>query len=275
MNRRVREESYVHGYSRRESQRLEDQAASVRTLIHHDTEYPPGARVLEVACGVGAQAATVAGRNPSARFVSFDVDSPSVKQAAARMDAHGITNVHLLVADLFAAPFPRGAFSHVFVSYVLEHMPDPLATLAAIQQLMAPGGEITVVEGDHGSCYFSPRDAAAQRAWECLIEVQGMLGADSLIGRRLYPLLCEAGFEGVSVSPRMVYADASHPERMDRFVAKTIVPMVEGVEERALREGLITRPEWEAGLAHLRRLATSRAGTFCYTFFKAMGRKTG
>jgi SAM-dependent methyltransferase len=264
---------YVHGYSAREAQRLEDQAASVRTLIHHDTVYPPGARILEVACGVGAQTETFALQNPTSHFVSFDLVAASVKQAAARVA--DLTNVRLLVADLFAAPFPRASFSHAFVSYVLEHMADPLAALGAVQELMAPGGVLTVVEGDHGSCYFSPRHEAAERAWQCLIEVQSMLGADSLIGRRLYPLLREAGLEGVTVSPRMVYADASHPDRMDRFVAKTIVPMVEGVEERALGEGLITRADWEAGLTHLRAIATSPAGTFCYTFFKATGRKAG
>jgi len=262
---------YVHGYTAREAQRLADQAASVRTLIHHDTIYPRHARILEIACGVGAQTSIVAGQNPNSQFVSFDVVPGSVQRAATRLRTEGIRNVRLLVADLFSPPFRPANFSHTFVSYVLEHMMDPLAALNAVQELMAPGGTITVVEGDHGSCYFSPRNDAAQRAWACLIEVQAMLGADSLIGRRLYPLMCDAGFEQVTVSPRMVYADASHPERMDLFVAKTIVPMVEGVEEQALEKGLITRKDWEAGLAHLRGIATSPAGTFCYTFFKATG----
>ena len=67
---------------------------------------------------------------------------------------------------------------------------------------------MTVVEGDHGSCYFSPLSEAAQRAWNCLHQgCQAELGGDSLIGRRLYPLLSAAGLVDVTVSPRMVYAD--------------------------------------------------------------------
>jgi SAM-dependent methyltransferase len=266
-------DSYVHGYSAREAERLEDQAASVRELIHHDTVYPPGDRVLEVACGVGAQTETVAGRSPESHFISFDLVLDSVRQAAARVRTKRLTNVHLLAADLFELPFRPATFEHLFISYVLEHMTDPLCTLLTVKEALKPGGAITVVEGDHGSCYFSPRHAAAQRAWECLIHVQAALGGDSLVGRRLYPLLRAAGFEDVAVSPRMVYADASHPDRMDRFVAKTIVPMVEGVEARALSDGIVTRAEWDAGLAHLRSIATSDSGTFCYTFFKATGRK--
>lgn len=266
---------YVHGYSAQEAQRLEDQAASVRELIHHDTVYSPGARVLEVACGVGAQCETVASRSLESHFTSFDVVLDSVRQAAARLRTKRITNVDLVVADLFALPFRQATFEHLFISYVLEHMNDPLGMLSAVKGVLKPGGTVTVVEGDHGSCYFSPRNAAAQRAWECLIEVQARLGGDSLVGRRLYPLLRAANFEDVVVSPRMVYADASHPDRMERFVAKTIVPMVEGVEEPALSDGLITRAEWDAGLAHLRGIATSDSATFCYTFFKATGRYKG
>jgi len=45
---------YVHGHSDRESERLRYQASKLAELLHHDTRYPPGSRVLEAACGVGA-----------------------------------------------------------------------------------------------------------------------------------------------------------------------------------------------------------------------------
>ena len=264
---------YVHGYSPRETKRLEDQAGSVRELIHCDTVFPPAAQVLEVACGVGAQTETLAAGNPETQFISFDLSVASLRRAMARVRARKLRRVRLLAADLFALPFSAARFDYAFVSYVLEHMQNPMATLVAVRDAMRPGGRLTVVEGDHGSCYFSPQDAAAQEAWNCLIRVQAELGGDALIGRRLYPLLLDAGFEDVTVSPRMVYADASHPNRMDRFVAKTIVPMVEGVKEPALAAGLISPRTWEAGLAHLRGLAESPHGVFCYTFFKAVARK--
>ena len=81
-----------------------------------------------------------------------------------------------------------------------------------------------------------------------LLGLQGL----ALIGRSLHPLLTTAGFSDVTVSPRMVYADASHPERMDRFVAKTIVPMVEGVEEQVRAEGVMTRADGDSGLERVR-----------------------
>jgi len=263
----------VHGYSEREAQRLLDQADSVRKLIHDDTEFRPSSRVLEVGCGVGAQTVAVASRNPSSSFVSFDRAIDSVLLAADSVRGAGVGNVHLICADLFQAPFPTAFFDYVFVSYLLEHLPDPVTALSVLSTLMRPGGRILVVEGDHGSCYFHPRTPEAVRAWDCLIRVQADFGADSEIGRRLYPLLRNAGFEDVEVSPRMVYADASRPGTQDAFVLRTIVPMVEGVREEVLRGGMMTEEEWEKGVSDLRKTGTSESGTFCYTFFKARARK--
>ena len=63
---------YVHGYSKRETKRLYDQAGSVKQLIHQDTIYPWGSKVLEAGCGVGAQTLTLAQNSPQARFFSVD-----------------------------------------------------------------------------------------------------------------------------------------------------------------------------------------------------------
>ena len=40
-------ETYVHGYHEREQERLLDQAATLVDLLHSDTHYLAGSRVLE------------------------------------------------------------------------------------------------------------------------------------------------------------------------------------------------------------------------------------
>ena len=47
-------EKYVHGYDQRENMRLQDQASTLVELLHSDTLYAAGSRVLEAGCGVGA-----------------------------------------------------------------------------------------------------------------------------------------------------------------------------------------------------------------------------
>jgi hypothetical protein len=70
----------------------------------------------------------------------------------------------------------------------------------------------------------------------------------------------------------MAYADAGRPEWVDGFTLKTFTAMVEGIREPALQAGLIDTARFEQGLEGLRR-TTAEDGSFCYTFFKAVGFK--
>jgi len=263
---------YVHGYSAGETARLADQATSLTALLHAGTRYPAGSRVLEAGCAVGAQTVILAANSPRASFVSLDLSAASLAEARQRVARAALANVSFCQGDIYRLPFPPGHFDHIFVSFVLEHLPDPAAALAALQGVLRPGGSITAIEGDHGSAYFHPDDARARRAVQCLIELQARAGGDSLIGRRLYPLLVQAGYRDVTVSPRMVYVDASRPDLVDGFTRKTFTAMVEGVGGQAVGQGLMDAADWAAGLAGLHRAAEDD-GTFCYTFFKAEARR--
>jgi len=263
---------YVHGYSAREAVRLADQAQTLSHLLHHDTVYPAGSTVLEAGCGTGAQTIILAGSNPGAQFTSVDISEDSLAKARQRIEKAGISNVTFKVSDIFNLPFEGEAFDHVFVCFVLEHLKEAQAALASVRRVLKTGGSLTVIEGDHGSAYFYPRSIEADMAIRCLIELQAKAGGDSLIGRRLYPLLDEAGFRDVRVSPRAVYADSSRSEMVEGFTKNTFTAMVEGVGEQAISAGMIDGEIWEKGVRDLYRTA-ERDGTFNYTFFKAVGTK--
>ena len=263
--------SYVHGYDGREAARLEDQARTLEGLLHADTGFPDGSAVLEAGCGTGAQTLALARRSTGARITAVDVSAASLAKARTQVSAAGLGNVEFQQADLLALPFAPASFDHVFLCFVLEHLPDPAATLMALRPLLRPGGTITVIEGDHGSTYFHPESDAAHAAIACQVELQRRAGGDAMIGRRLYPLLAGAGFEAVRVSPRMVYVDASKPELVDGFVRRTFTAMIEGIRDSALAAGLTTPDAFDAGTRALHRTAEPD-GVFCYTFFKAVAR---
>jgi SAM-dependent methyltransferase len=264
---------YVHGYSGREASRLGDQADTLAELLHAGTGYPEGSRVLEVGCGVGAQTVHLAAASPGAHIVAFDVSSQSLAMARARVVA--LVNpgpgprVAWCRADLHDLPFADAAFDHMFVCFVLEHLPDPQQALARFRRVLRPGGTITVVEGDHGSAFYHPNSAFARAVIDCQVRLQSAAGGNALIGRQLHPLLVGAGYTDVVVRPRMVYADQSRPGLVDGFTRRTFTAMVKAVRDEALAAGLISRSDWARGIADLDRTAED-GGTFSYAFFRAV-----
>jgi SAM-dependent methyltransferase len=258
---------YVHGRSGREAERLHDQARTLEGLLHHDTRYPAGQHILEAGCGVGAQTGILAWNSPGAIFTAVDLSGASLRQAQARVEREGCTNVRLVQADLYHLPFRTGTFDHVFVCFLLEHLPDPVLALDLLKKTLKPGGSITVIEGDHGSAFFHPDSVDARQTILSLVSVQRQMEGNALIGRELYTLLKDAGFCDIRVAPRTAYVDdRSTSEQRDGF-KKTFIHMVEGVREQVMKDGLMDEKTWEKGIRDLYRTAEP-GGTFCYTFFK-------
>jgi SAM-dependent methyltransferase len=262
--------SYVHGYSDRETQRLFEQSLILEDLLHEGTHFPSGSRVLEVGCGVGAQTSILARRNPGIHLTSIDISAESVKKATQMVTESGLKNVSVKQADFFDHGFEGASFDHIFICFVLEHLESPSKALQIAKGLLADRGTLTVIEGDHGSGFWTPESIPSRLAWKGLIDSQAKLGHDPNIGRNLYPLLVEAGFDPEYVEPRPVYADWSDPVLLDGVVNKIIVPMVFSAQRQVLEEKLVDQANWEKGLNDLKDISSNRKGTFFYSWFKSL-----
>ncbi len=263
---------YVHGYDLRENIRLQDQASTLVELLHSDTTYPAGSKVLEAGCGVGAQTITLVKNSPHARFISVDISEKSIREAKGIIREAGFSNVTFQQGDIFRLPFETESFDHLFICFVLEHLAQPLEAINHLKNLIKVGGTITVIEGDHGSAYFYPDSEAAHKAIQCQVELQRRTGGNSNIGRELYPILKKAGLSSIQVSPRMVYVDSSKPRLVEGFTRNTFTAMIKGVREQSIKSGLIEAGIFDQGIKDLYR-TTEDDGVFCYTFFKAVSTK--
>ncbi|WP_030615712.1 methyltransferase domain-containing protein [Streptomyces sclerotialus] len=265
----VEERAYVHGYSEREARRLTDQAEVLAALLHHGTAYPAGSRVLEAGCGTGAQTVHLVTHSPGARIVAVDRSADSLAQARARLAARAPTAaVQWRRADLHRLPFADGAFDHVFVCFVLEHLADPARVLAGLRRVLRPGGTLTVIEGDHGSAVLHPDSPRARAAIDQQARLQAIAGGNALIGRQLAALLAASGYEGIDVEPRTVYADHTRPALVEGFTRNTFIALFDAARDQAVATGLSTAEEWDRAMADLRRVADD-GGSLLYTFFKA------
>jgi SAM-dependent methyltransferase len=262
--------NYVHGYEERESVRLEDQANCLSELLHHDSIFPDGSTILEAGCGVGAQTKIIAPKNPNSKFISIDISEESVSKADALIQSLDIHNVEFQTGNIFDLKFQKESFDHIFVCFVLEHLPNPADALIILKKVLKKGGTITLIEGDHGSTFFYPTSAYAQAAIDAQVILQSENGGNAFIGRQLYPLLVNSGFKECRVSPRMVYVDSSKPDFVEGFTKNTFTAMIEGVKEKAVTNSIMDAASFERGVQDLYR-TTQSDGVFCYTFFKGVG----
>lgn len=264
---------YVHGYTEREATRLNAQANTLDDLLHNDSKWKDGSIILEAGCGVGAQTKIIAPINPKSKFISIDISPESIAKAEDLINSLEIHNVTFQHADIYNLPFAENYFDHIFVCFVLEHLPNPLKALKELRRVLKPGGTIMVIEGDHGSAYFHPDSPEAREAIQCQVELQKQHGGNANIGRMLFPLLTDSGFTRVSVSPRMVYVDDSRPDLVEGFTLNTFTAMIEGIANNAISEKLMSTEKMQKGIKDLHKTANG-GGTFCYTFFKGFGTKT-
>ena len=265
-------DTYVHGYDQRENIRLQDQASTLVDLLHSDTLFPAGSKVLEAGCGVGAQTITLARNSPEAHITSIDISAASVAEAKKKIESGEFSNVCFQQDDIFNLSFEPKSFDHIFVCFVLEHLERPAEALNCLNFFLKAAGTITVIEGDHGSSYFYPDSEAAHKAIQCQVELQKRAGGNANIGRELYPLLNAVGFSSIHVSPRMVYVDSSKPRLVEGFTKNTFTAMIEGVRGSSINAGLIDEKTFDDGIRGLYRTAETD-GVFCYTFFKAIATK--
>ena len=62
------------------------------------------------------------------------------------------------------------------------------------------------------------------------------------------------------------------PHLVDSFTRKTFAAMIEGIREPAIKAGMMSPQDFDAGIRALYRSAEDDV-VFCYTFFKAVGKR--
>jgi SAM-dependent methyltransferase len=92
----------------------------------------PGGKFLEVGCAGGAFL-------NAARQAGYEAQGVELSQEAGEF-ARRKFGLEIFIGDVRQAEFSEGAFDVVFMGDVLEHLPEPLATLQEINRIMAHGG---------------------------------------------------------------------------------------------------------------------------------------
>lgn len=202
----------------------------------------PGDRCWDVGCGGGDVTVMIADMvGPAGRVLGTDIDPAKV--ALARAEATAYPQVEYRVGNIMGGA-PDGTFDIAHARFLLSHLTDPGAAVAAIGRALRPGGILAVEDVDFSALVCCP-DLPAFRAYHDLyIRTGRYRGADPLIGPRLPLLLHEAGCTDIHIQINQL----AEP---DPTIKSIHVLTLENIADAALQAGLTSPAELDAMLTDL------------------------
>jgi SAM-dependent methyltransferase len=205
-----------------------------------------GDQVLDVGCGTGEDARTIAGRSPGVSVIGIDAGEDKIREARAR--ALSLPRpVDFRVADAYALPFEDETFDACRADRVLHHLVDPPKAVAEMARVARRGARIVVSDTDYDSLFVEAPDLELTRR---ILAHHADRMESGRVGRRLPGLLLDAGLEAVAVTPYAAVATA-YDEEMLKLRDKA---------DRAAAAGAISLDDalrWVASL-----IEAARAGRF-------------
>jgi SAM-dependent methyltransferase len=103
-----------------------------------------GIDVAEVGPGSGTALRILAGAFSASRFVGYDVDAATVREAIATAAGEGLANVRFEALD--GRALPRATFDLVCMFDAFHHVTDPSAVLDGMRAALRPGGSLLLAE---------------------------------------------------------------------------------------------------------------------------------
>ncbi len=213
----------------------------------------PGYSVLDLACGTGEPALTIAKIvGPSGRVVGVDLAPGMLAVARERMVSQGLKNVSFQANEHDDLPVLQdNSFDAAVCRRGLMFMPDPARMLKAMRRVLKPGGKASVVvwgPPEKAPFLTVPMKAVAKQLSDLKSVPPGTPGGPFGIPSQemLGGIFTEAGFSRFnSQTANVTVFDANSPEEYWEAATETAGPIVLLLssmapdKKKAVREELI------------------------------------
>lgn len=189
-----------------------------------------GSRVLDIACGAGEPALTVAETvGPKGSVLATDFVEDMVGFARSKAQARALSNIEFRCVDGEVIDAPPGSFDAVTMRWGLMFMPDPVACMRCVNTALKPGGKAVVccwTEAANNPFVTVPL-GVLKRHMEIPDPPAGAPGIFALASPdRLRAIFAEAGFHDVAIEQLTIpMADFATGAEYDVFIRELAGPV--------------------------------------------------
>jgi 2-polyprenyl-3-methyl-5-hydroxy-6-metoxy-1,4-benzoquinol methylase len=124
--------------------------------LHDRLASEPGARVADIACGVGWAAISLARAYPNITVDGFDLDELSIELATRNAIEAGVADRVTFEAKDAADHSLAGSYDLATVVESIHDMSQPVAVLSAIKAMLKPGGTLIVADERTEDAFTAP-----------------------------------------------------------------------------------------------------------------------
>jgi ubiquinone/menaquinone biosynthesis C-methylase UbiE len=225
---------YVLGNSDAEHERVIRLAARLVPLterLFREAGVGPGQRVLDIGSGLGdvtMLSARLVG--PSGAVVGVERDVRSIARARSRAAEAGLPNVSFRQSDVSQIKSDQ-PFDAAVGRLILQFLPDPVAVLRALSQLVRPGGVLAFQEPSWAPALAVVPHLPLWTACASLIrETFQRSGANTEIGLALHRIFREAGLPAPTMRVEMPLGNDPAFARRTYDVLCSIQPRIQELD---------------------------------------------
>jgi ubiquinone/menaquinone biosynthesis C-methylase UbiE len=267
------EQEYLHGFSKKEQQRLLHQAQFLEPWVYQGIDLGKKKHLLEVGCGVGAQTKILAKRFPNLKIDA--VDRSDLQLSAASRNLKGPVRskqVRLFQQDALNLNLEdKGQYDSAFLCWLLEHVPDPVQVLKQVRKNLKPGAIIYCTEVFNQTLFMEPYSPAFMKYWFEFNDEQWSIKGYPFIGASLGNFLKQAGFKDIQTEMRPFHFDSRNPKMRAEFT-EYFFNILLSAEKTLLAKGRVTRSQIKEMKAEVQRVKRSKDAVFFYAFVRATAR---
>ncbi len=156
----------------------------------------PGARLLDVGCGLGEAALAFADDlGDDGEIVGIDASEEMLR--VARSNARSARcRVRFSAGDAASLDEPDDAFDAARSERTLQWLADPAAAVAELVRVVRPGGRVSLIDTDWSTFTIDVGDPSLAARVRAALQTER--GRPSNVGRRLHELVTAAGCVGAA-----------------------------------------------------------------------------